>query len=187
VIEDDHASIVAGAPMHTIAAARGRWATVRSVAKTYGPDLRLAVLAGDPTTVRRVDGRLRIGPGWVSHVLQRIAVRLMADQAVSDLVAAAADHYRRRRTTLIDRLAGERIDAHGASGLNVWVPVADEAAAVTGLRDRGIVVRPGARFRIRSGPGIRVTTASLADEQIEEVAAAITATLRPGRAATRSG
>lgn len=187
VIEDDHASSVAGAPMHTIAGERDRWATVRSVAKTYGPDLRLAVLAGDPITVRRVDGRLRIGPGWVSHLLQQIAASLMTDPAVSKAVKAAAEHYRRRRTALIGRLAAEGIGAHGASGLNVWVPVADEAAAVAGLRDRGVVVRPGTRFRIRSRPGIRVTTAALSASQIDEVASAIIAILRPGRAATRSG
>jgi DNA-binding transcriptional MocR family regulator len=38
VIEDDHAAAVAGSSMHSIAEGRERWATIRSTAKTYGPE-----------------------------------------------------------------------------------------------------------------------------------------------------
>ncbi|NUS14075.1 MAG: GntR family transcriptional regulator, partial [Streptomyces sp.] len=53
------------------------------------------------------------------------------------------------------------IAAHGRSGLNVWVPVRDESAVVNGLRSRGWWVAAGARFRVASGPGVRITTADL--------------------------
>jgi DNA-binding transcriptional MocR family regulator len=186
VVEDDHASAVAGAPLFTVAGGRERWATVRSAAKAYGPDLRLAVLAGDGTTVRRIEGRLQLGPGWVSHILQRLAVQLIADPAVDALVAAAADAYRVRRMAVVDELRTVGVGAHASSGLNVWIPVDDEAAAVAGLRDRGIAVRAGSRYRIRSGPGIRVTVAALTDADRPGVLEALTRVLSP-KTVTRAG
>ena len=46
---------MAGAPNNTVVAGLDRWAVVRSASKTLGPGLRLAVVAGDPTTIARVE------------------------------------------------------------------------------------------------------------------------------------
>ncbi len=82
LLEDDHLGPIAGTPRVTLTAGRRRWAAARSLAKSLGPDLRLAVLAGDPHTINRVRGRQTVGPGWVSHLLQRTAAELLADNDV---------------------------------------------------------------------------------------------------------
>ena len=93
LVEDDHCAGIAGAPLHTLAGSTRHWAFVRSASKAYGPDLRVAVLAGDQRTVERVHGRLRLGPGWVSHLLQGLAVGLWTDEAASRLVREAEGQY----------------------------------------------------------------------------------------------
>jgi DNA-binding transcriptional MocR family regulator len=187
VIEDDHLGPVAGHELHTLAAATDRWAATRSVAKALGPDLRLAVLAGDETTLARVRVRQLCGPGWVSHVLQRLVHELWLDEDVRGLIERAEETYTRRRLRLLDELAARGIAAEAASGLNVWIEVADEAAAITALLARGWVVAAGARFRLASRtPAIRVTTASLGEQECGRFAADLAFALEPA-ALSRSG
>jgi DNA-binding transcriptional MocR family regulator len=179
VIEDDHAAELAGVPVHTLAGSTDHWAVIRSVSKPYGPDLRFALLAGDDRTVSRVQGRQRLGAGWVSHVLQRLVAALWQDAAATAAIGRAARIYDARRTALIAALASRGIAAHGRTGLNVWVPVADETTAVTALRDAGWVVSPGARFRIRAEPGIRITVATLDEDEVAPLAVAVADALAP--------
>jgi DNA-binding transcriptional MocR family regulator len=173
IIEDDHAGPVSGAAAHTVAGRAQRWAAIRSVSKSLGPDLRLAVLAGDAVTVSRVEGRQALGTGWVSGLLQETVAELWADRATGRLLARAAAEYTRRRRGLIDALAGHGVSATGRSGLAVWVPVADEAAVTGGLLERGWAVAPGERFRIASPPGIRIGTGTLTREEASRLAADI--------------
>ncbi|TMU99130.1 aminotransferase class I/II-fold pyridoxal phosphate-dependent enzyme [Streptomyces sp. DASNCL29] len=140
-----------------------RWAQVRTVSKHLGTDLRWGALACDRTTLARHDGRMLLTSGWVSHVLQETVARLMSDPETQGLVAAARSAYTRRREALLAALSARGIAAHGASGMNVWVPVRDEAAVVNGLRTRGWWVAAGARFRLAAGAGVRITTAGLGE------------------------
>lgn len=179
LVEDDHCAGIAGVPLHTLAGCTTHWAFVRSASKAYGPDLRVAVLAGDHRTVERVHGRLRLGPGWVSHLLQRLAVGLWSDQVASEVVASAERHYADRRSRLRDALASRGLDAHGRSGLNVWVPVPDEAVAISRLLGTGWAAAPGARFRMRTPAGIRLTISDLAPEEIDPLAEAVAQAVRP--------
>jgi DNA-binding transcriptional MocR family regulator len=185
-VEDDHAGPVAGVPALTLSnARRAHWAVVRSVCKSLGPDLRLALLAGDATTIARVEGRQHIGTGWVSHVLQELVTRLWADRATQAGLRTAAARYTRGRETLIQALAVHGLPARGRSGLNVWVNVPDEHAAVTGLAAAGWAVRPGDRYRLKAPPAIRITTSTMSVEEARDVARALAGLLAPGRA-TRS-
>ncbi|MFI6934371.1 aminotransferase class I/II-fold pyridoxal phosphate-dependent enzyme [Streptomyces sp. NPDC050287] len=177
LIEDDHGHGIVDLPLHPLAGVTHHWTFVRSVAKAYGPDLRLAVLTGDTVTVDRVRGRQRLGPGWVSLLTQRAVVRLWADGAVDGPAVAAA--YRSRREALIDALAERGVSAHGRSGMNVWVPVPDETGAVARLLHSGWAVAPGARFRMSAAPGIRITVSTLTAEEAGPLADAIASAVGP--------
>src|SRR3984957_3924790 len=173
LVEDDHCAGIAGVPLHTLAGATRRWAFVRSAAKAYGPDLRLALLAGDRRTVERVHGRLRLGPGWVSHLLQDLAVSLWRDNAATRLVHKAEAGYTRNRTLLRAALGDRGVTSHGRSGLNVWIPVPDETVAITRLLSAGWAAAPGTRFRIGTPPGMRITVANLVAGEIDLLADAV--------------
>ncbi len=180
LIEDDHGHGIVDLPLHPLTGITRHWAFVRSVAKAYGPDLRLAVLTGDPVTVDRVRGRHRLGPGWVSRITQRAVARLWADGVLDTSAVAAA--YRARRDLLIDALAERGVEAHGRSGLNVWIPVPDETGAVARLLHAGWAVAPGARFRMGAPPGIRITVATLEENEVGSLANAVAAAVGPSPA-----
>jgi DNA-binding transcriptional MocR family regulator len=182
VVEDDHAGPVAGAPGITLAAAgRPAWAHVRSVSKWLGPDLRLALLTGDPQTVARVQGRQLVGTGWVSHLLQGLAVAMWSAPGGAALLERGRETYRRRREALTSALAARGIGSQGRSGLNVWVPVPEEGTVTQRLLDAGWAVLAGERFRQRSQPAIRVTVSMLDVDDAPRLAADIEAALAPRR------
>ncbi|MGW5676952.1 aminotransferase class I/II-fold pyridoxal phosphate-dependent enzyme [Streptomyces sp. NPDC003860] len=162
LIEDDHGHGIVDVPLHPLVGATDHWAFVRSAAKAYGPDLRVAVLTGDAVTVDRVTGRQFVGPGWVSRLLQRTVVELWRTDAVDP--GAVARSYGRRRDALVAALAERGVAAFGRTGMNVWVPVADETGAVARLLQAGWAVAPGARFRVATPPGVRLTVSGLSDE-----------------------
>lgn len=173
LIEDDHAAELASVPLCSLAGATTTWAFLRSVAKPYGPDLRLAVLGGDEATLARVAGRMRIGAGWVSTLLQRLALALWRDPGVTAQIAAAGESYDRRRTALRAALAARGLATHGETGLNVWLPVPDETRVVTGLREQGYAVAPGALYRQSTPPAVRITVSRLDEAAIEPLADAV--------------
>ncbi|MCL8017107.1 aminotransferase class I/II-fold pyridoxal phosphate-dependent enzyme [Streptomyces sp. AS02] len=180
LIEDDHGHGIVDLPLHPLSGTTRTWAFVRSVAKAYGPDLRLAVLTGDPVTLDRVRGRQRLGPGWVSRLQQRAVARLWADGALDPTAVAKA--YGSRRDLLLAALAERGVEAHGRSGLNVWIPVPDETTAVARLLHAGWAVAPGARFRASAPPGIRVTVSTLTPTEAAPLADAVASAVAPAPA-----
>ena len=184
VVEDDHAAEIAEHPLHPLATPGRAWAVTRSVSKPYGPDLRLAVVAGDAATIARVEGRMRLGSGWVSTLLQRLVVELWRDEEVAATVARASRVYRQRRATLIDALARRGVRAIGGCGVNVWVSVSDEPSALATLRDRGFAVTPGSLYRFATPPGLRISIGALDLSDVERLAdaVAVAAGAAPARA-----
>ncbi len=176
LVEDDHTGAISGVPCTTLTSPhRRRWAVIRSVSKVLHPDLRLALMAGDALTIARIEGRQALGPRWVSHILQATVVELLNDPKTAAATARARETYAARRRALVDALAGYGLPAHGRSGLNVWVPVREEAPVIRALYEAGWIVRAGERFRFETPPGLRITTSTLSEDEAAAVAGVIAA------------
>ncbi len=180
VVEDDSVDgLSPSAPLSLGEWLPERTVHVRSFSKSYGPDLRLAAMSGPAELMRAVDARRHLGQGWSSRLLQRILLGLLTEPRAVSQVATAREVYAERRRRLVDGLAARGIGVRGSEGLNVWVPVEDETAAVARLAGQGIGVSAGAPFAVLpSPPGlgqrghIRVT-AGLVREAHDELAAQI--------------
>ena len=166
LVEDDHASVVAGPPYASmIGPGWPRWAVIRAMSKILHPDLRLAIVAGDETTIARVEGRQALGPRWVSHILQATAAELLARPRVRRRSRPGrAPHMPPAARALIGALrsAASPPTAPRASTSGSRT---EEAPVVRGLLDAGWLVMSGERFRFRAAPGIRVTTATLEEHE----------------------
>jgi DNA-binding transcriptional MocR family regulator len=189
VIEDDSAGAIASAP----AVSLGRWIPertvhIRSFSKSHGPDLRLAAVSGPAQLIHDILARRQLGQGWSSRLLQRILLSLLTDEGSRREVHQAQQEYARRRAALVDALARQGVQVGGTDGINIWVPVQDEAAAILRLASQGIGVTPGAPFAVLPDmPGhIRVTSGLVGPETdvaalTEQIAAAANMTGWAGR------
>jgi DNA-binding transcriptional MocR family regulator len=172
VVEDDSAgAIAASAPMSL-----GQWIPdqvihIRSFSKSHGPDLRLAAMGGPSHLLREVIHRRQLGQGWSSRVLQRVLLSLLTDPAAVADVDRARVEYTRRRETLVAALIARGVQVASGNGLNLWVPVHDESAAIVRLASQGVGVTPGSPFEVIPGGGAHVrVTAGLVSEGHEELA-----------------
>ncbi len=178
VVEDDSAGAVAASEPVSL----GRWIPdqvihIRSFSKSHGPDLRLAAVSGPADLLREVSHRRQLGQGWSSRLLQRVLLTLLTDPVAMAQVDHARDEYTRRRRALVAALASRDVRVSGGDGLNLWVPVHDESAAIVRLASQGVGVTPGTPFDVLPGGGghVRVTVGLVADgyqELAEALAAA---------------
>jgi len=178
LIENDPLGPVAGAPAVTLTPGRAHWAIVRSTSKFLGPDLRVAIVAGDDLTLTRVRSRQALGTRWVSHVLQHLTLALWSDPSSGRHLARVAETYAHRRETVLRALATRGVDVKAASGFNVWIPVRHEQTVVDQLAQRGWAVAAGERFRLNADPGIRVTTSALAPVDAQRLAGDLASVVR---------
>jgi DNA-binding transcriptional MocR family regulator len=177
VVEDDSAGAVAA----TAPVSLGEWIPdqvihIRSFSKSHGPDLRLAAMSGPVELLREIAHRRQLGQGWTSRLLQRVLLSLLTDPAAVADVDRARDEYTRRRVALVSALTARGVDVSGGDGLNLWVPVNDESAAIVRLASQGIGVTPGTPFDVLPGSSghLRVTAGLVADghEELADLLAA---------------
>ncbi|WP_326612711.1 aminotransferase class I/II-fold pyridoxal phosphate-dependent enzyme [Streptomyces scopuliridis] len=166
VLEDDGIGPVAMAPAASIGAhLPGRTVLVRSYSKSYGPDLRIAVVGGPKEVVERARVLRTFGTGWTSRILQDALAYLLTDDGTTGHVRAAARRYDLRRTALATRLAAHGVPTANRDGLMLWVPVVDETSALVTLAARGVTVSPGSRFCVAySRPHVRIATSRLTED-----------------------
>ncbi|GAA4602061.1 DNA-binding transcriptional MocR family regulator [Actinoplanes octamycinicus] len=159
VVEDDSAGDLASGPLCSLGSHLERQTVhVRSFSKSHGPDLRLAAVSGPATVLDPILERRLLGQGWTSRLLQRLLLALLTDPASVAAVRAARDEYARRRRLISDGLRSAGIDLPDGEGINIWLPVADEQAALLSLASAGIGAAAGTAFTVGPGtPHLRVT------------------------------
>jgi DNA-binding transcriptional MocR family regulator len=182
IVEDDSASDISSSPDVSLGSVLPeRTVHIRSYSKSHGPDLRLAAMSGPAELIDGVRRVRQLGQGWSSRLLQRVLLNLLTDDRTRSEVSAARAEYARRRSAFVGALAAEGLTVGGDDGLNVWVPVHDETAALMRLATRGIGVAPGRPFAVLPGDEghVRVTVGLLGDH-LDEVAAEVAAAARTG-------
>ncbi len=172
VVEDDSSGPISSSTPISL----GQWIPeqvlhIRSYSKSHGPDLRLAAVSGPDSLLSPVRHARALGQGWSSRLLQHVLAALLEDPQAVQEVARARAEYARRRELVVGRLRELGIDVPGTDGLNIWVPVRDESAAVLRLASQGIAVTPGSPFAVESRPAsdghVRVTTGLVRDGHAE--------------------
>jgi DNA-binding transcriptional MocR family regulator len=165
VVEDDHSGDVAAAEDVSLGLhLPGRVLHIHSFSKSHGPDLRIAALGGPAALIDRIVARRMLGPGWTSRMLQRVLVELLTEDYGMTTVAEARRVYHARQQHLVRALAEHGVQVEPGDGVNLWLPVADERAAIVRMAAAGVRVAAGSTFRSGEpdrdglrGPHVRVT------------------------------
>ncbi len=113
--------------------------------------------------------RRLLGQGWTSRLLQSLLLELLSTPEPVRQVRHARTEYGRRRAALVTALAEFDVALSCPDGINLWLPVADEAAALVRLASRGIGAAAGGPFAAIAGaePHLRITVGLVADRHQE--------------------
>ena len=164
VIEDDSAGDIAASPALSLGGLLpSQTVHIRSFSKSHGPDLRLAAVSGPAAILDPVLERRLLGQGWTSRLLQHLLLDLLRDPASIAAVAKARKVYARRRSLVVETLRRDGLEVSGTDGINLWLPVADEQAALISLASEGVGAAAGAAFQTSPArPHLRVTVGLIA-------------------------
>jgi DNA-binding transcriptional MocR family regulator len=185
IIEDDHSgSISTGADVSLGTWLPGQVVHVRGFSKSHGPDLRIAALGGPASVLDKVVARRMLGPGWTSRMLQTILLDLLGEKRSVRAVEVARRSYAERQAAVVAALAEHGIELAVPDGINLWLPVTDERAALVQLTTAGIRAAGGSPFlapgAVASGDHVRVTTGLVRPEAAVHVAEALAAAATAG-------
>lgn len=89
----------------------------------------------------------------MSRFLQEILYEMLADKEAFHTVTNARHIYATRQKTMHALLLRQSLDVHTGDGLNLWIPVRDEPAALRLLAEQGIRVAAGKPFL----PSLRIS------------------------------
>jgi DNA-binding transcriptional MocR family regulator len=175
IVEDDFIGPLAQATASSMGALLpDRTLLVRGYCNTYGIDLRTCVIGGSSRLVDRVRRLRSFGAAMNSRILQGALAWLLRDERTAAAVANARQRYAARRQNLLRLLQARGLTAQGHDGLNLWVSVPREEAAIVALASQGISVGSGSRCHVgpKTGEFLRVSTARLPDdiEALEQIA-----------------
>lgn len=176
VVEDDHSGDIAqGDPVSVGEHLPAQTVHIRSYSKSHGPDLRLAAVAGAGDVITAASNRRMLGPGWSSRILQAVLFELLDDASTLRALDHARHEYADRRRRVVQILSASGIATTGTDGINLWVEVADERAALVSLAAQGIGAAPGEPFMVNEHPpALRLTVGLLGpSSDLETTAAAI--------------
>lgn len=176
VIIDDHFALLSASPLYPVIAPQTKhWAVIRSMSKTLGPDLRLAIVASDPDTSAKLRLRLNAGSQWVSHLLQDLACACLSDENYQRTLVQTQQFYASQQQKLSQPLQQQGIELAAGDGLNLWLPLQTHSQSLAfALAKAGWLVREGEVFGINApSHGLRITLSTLDDHDITRLAADI--------------
>jgi DNA-binding transcriptional MocR family regulator len=171
LVIDDHWGPLSQAPAIDLHPLPQHWAYVLSTSKFLGPDLRVSIAGASASLHREMQRQQRVGPRWVSLLLQRLAAHLWSGMLESGRFSEVSGHYQSRRQALVDALAccGIEVSSSG-EGLHLWLPVIDETSTLQALASSGWAAQAGSPFRLASAPAVRISVGNLTVAQMAELA-----------------
>jgi len=174
IMEDDHFSLLADTQHHSVIPKNTtHWAIFRSVSKGLGPDLRMAFVAADKESIKRISTRLAPGMSWVSRILQSFVYTCLTTQEFQQHLAMAKQYCAERRAVLLNALTEQGLEVNTSiDGLNVWLPTKkDSKTAANEFSQKGWLVRPSDSFNIdHRSQAIRISVQNLAPETAKQFA-----------------
>ena len=174
IMEDDHFSLLAHTEHHSVVPQNTtHWAIFRSVSKGLGPDLRMAFVAADKESIKRISSRLAPGMSWVSRILQSFVYTCLTTQEFQQHLAMAKQHCAEHRAVLLNALTEQGLEVNTRiDGLNVWLPTKkDSKTAANEFSQKGWLVRPSDSFSIdHRSQAIRISVQNLAPETAKQFA-----------------
>ena len=189
VVEDDHSGDIAtGEDVSIGVHLPTQVVHIRSYSKSHGPDLRIAAVGGTADVIEPLRARRLLGPAWTSRLLQSVLLELLTDSAAIGAVTRARSAYAMRSLAFRAGLNSLGVRTTTGDGINVWVEVADERAALLSLAAQGIKVAPGSPFQVASWATdhVRVTSGLLHEEDSEQFQHVLTALAAASRAPSGS-
>lgn len=148
IVESDHfGNLASSPPISAGTTAPDRTIYLRSFAKDVHPDVRVTAIGASKHIIDRLENR-RVGGGWISRVNQDLLRVMLISPEVAAAVKEAKTEYDRRRSNFVSVLNAAGVATTSRDGLNVWVPVVSESAALISLASRGIGASPGSAFHL---------------------------------------